>query len=86
MISGLSPDQEFSRYTALRHTMTNHISQLLAKFHQNLMKRFEDMAKNANFWPILTLIPYNPVIKNFFQKSAWNIFLLSSRYNFVQSF
>ena len=48
--------------------MTNHIPQLLAKFHQNLIQRFEDMAKIVIFAPFLTLIPYNPRIKIFFQK------------------
>ena len=35
---------------------------------------FEDMTKMLIFGPFLTLIPYNPGLKNFFQKSAWNIF------------
>ena len=42
--------------------------------------------KMAIFGRFLTVIPYNPEIKIFFQKSAWNIFLVLSRYNFVQSF
>ena len=33
------------------------------------------------FDPFLTLIPYNPEIKNFFQKSAWNIFSIISSYH-----
>ena len=36
--------------------MTNHILQLLAKFHRNLMKRFQMMPEKPHF---LTLIPYN---------------------------
>ena len=42
--------------------MTNHIWQLLAKFHQNLMKHFQIMPKKPHF---LTLIPYNLRIKIF---------------------
>ena len=60
-LSGLFPDQEFSQHTALCHMMTNHIPQLLTKFHQNLRWRFEDMAKMLIFGPFLTLIPYNPL-------------------------
>ena len=48
--------------------MTNNIPQLLAKFHENLMWRFEDMAKTVDFGPFLTLIPYNLEIKIFFSK------------------
>ena len=40
--------------------------QLLAKFYQNLMKRFQIMPKKPHF---LALIPYNPRIKIFFQKN-----------------
>ena len=45
--------------------MSKHIPQLLAKFHQNLMKRFQIMPKKPHF---LTLIPYNPRIKIFSKK------------------
>ena len=64
-LSGLSWDQDFSWHTGLLQIMTNHIPQLLAKFHQNLMKRFLIMPKKPHF---LTLIPYNPRIKIFFKK------------------
>ena len=37
--------------------MKNHIPQFLAKFHQNLMWRFEDMAKDVDFWPIFDTNP-----------------------------
>ena len=50
--------------------MTNHIPQLLAKFHQNQMKRFQIMPKKPHF---LTLIPYNPRIKIFFKKTKTSL-------------
>ena len=52
--------------------MTNHNLQLLAKFHQNLMKRFQIMPKKPHF---LTLIPYNPPDKIFFSKKQKRHFL-----------
>ena len=48
-LSGLSPDQEFSRHKALCYLMTNHIPQLLANFHQNLMRGFEDISQKGHF-------------------------------------
>ena len=46
--------------------MTNHILQLLARFHQNLMKRFQIMPKIPHF---LTLIPIVPGLRFFFKKT-----------------
>ena len=37
--------------------MTNHIRQLLAKFHQNLMKHFQIMPKKPHFWHLSPIIP-----------------------------
>ena len=48
-LSGLSWDLDFSWHTGLLQKMTNHIPQLLAKFHQNLMKRFQIMPKKPHF-------------------------------------
>ena len=51
--------------------MTNHIPQVLAKFHQNLMKRFQIMPKKPHF---LTLIPIIPGLR-FLKKKQKRHFL-----------
>ena len=63
----------------------------LTKFQTNLMCGFEEnvqkpdfLAKNGQKWQKLAIFGQNLENENFFQKSAWNIFLDSSRCSFVQ--
>ena len=54
-------------------------------FEENVRKP-DFLAKNGQKWQKLTIFGQNLENENFFQKSAWNIFLVSPRCNFGQSF
>ena len=61
----------------------------LKKIIKNLMCSFEDIGAKGHFSAKKGGFGSNPpwgANENFFQKSAWNIFLVSPRYNFGQSF
>ena len=47
-LSGLSGDLDFFKYIHLWQMMTNHILQLLAKFHRNLMDRSQVIRLNPS--------------------------------------
>ena len=49
-------------------------------------KKTDFLAKNGQKWQKLAVFGQNLENENFFQKSAWNIFLVSPRCNFGQSF
>ena len=52
-------------------------------FEENVQKP-DFKAKNGQKWQKLAIFGQNLENENFFQKSAWNIFLALSRYSFVQ--
>ena len=52
-------------------------------FEENVQKP-DFKAKNGQKWQKLAIFGQNLENENFFQKSAWNIFLDSSRCSFVQ--
>ena len=52
-------------------------------FEKNVQKP-DFKAKNGQKWQKFTIFGQNLENENFFQKYAWNIFLASSRYSFVQ--
>ena len=54
-------------------------------FGENVQKP-DFKAKNGQKWQKLAIFGQNLENENFFQKSAWNIFLVSPRCNFRQSF
>ena len=55
----------------------------MCKFEENVQKP-DFWAKNGQIWQKLAVFGQNLENENFFQKSAWNIFLDSSRCSFVQ--
>ena len=63
-----------SKLPDITKNRTNHILQLLAKFHQNLMKRFQIMSKKPHFWIFLVRLRF-PYIKATFEgvlgKKIW---------------
>ena len=52
-------------------------------FEENVQK-LDILAKNGQKWQKFAVFGQNLENENFFQKSAWNIFLVLSRYNFMQ--
>ena len=52
-------------------------------FEENVQKP-DFKAKNGQKWQKLAIFGQNLENENFFQKSAWNIFLALSRYSFAQ--
>ena len=58
-------------YAIWWHTIPRNFWPSFIKTWCGILKIWQKM---LIFGPFLTLIPYNPVIKNFFQKSDWNIF------------
>ena len=52
-------------------------------FEENVQKP-DFKAKNGQKWQKLAIFGQNLENENFFQKSAWNIFLALSRCSFVQ--
>ena len=85
------PKQEFSQAQHCHSMIQSNCPKFLTKFQTNLMCGFEEnvqkpdfLAKNGQKWQKLAVFGQKRPNENFFQKSAWNIFLVSSRCSFVQ--
>ena len=59
------------------------LDKMMCGFEENVQKP-DLFAKNGQKWQKLAVFGQNLENENFFQKSAWNIFLESSRCSFVQ--